>query len=148
MIPISPNRLIEYDHRANTLILEALSGASDLLHYSDMVNLMGHILNTQKIWLNRITPIEGVRPVFDTYTWEEIGPLFEQSRDVLTRISDHLEQAVTYQNSKGQTYHNTGAEIFEHVIIHGQHHRAQIATRLREAGITPPGTDFIFFSRT
>ncbi|MFB3133724.1 MAG: DinB family protein [Rhodothermales bacterium] len=38
-------------------------------------------------------------------------------------------------------------EILLHVIIHGQHHRAQIATCLRQHGHTPPPTDCIIFTR-
>lgn len=53
-----------------------------------------------------------------------------------------------YTNSKGMLYKTKLAEILYHIMIHGQHHRAQIVKLLRNAKINPPATNFILFTRS
>lgn len=57
------------------------------------------------------------------------------------------DDVVSYQNSKGTPYETRFSDIVQHLIIHGQHHRAQISMLLRMSGIAPPATDFIFYTR-
>ncbi len=39
------------------------------------------------------------------------------------------------------------SEIVTHVAMHGSYHRGQIARQLRSAGLEPPYTDFIQYTR-
>jgi uncharacterized damage-inducible protein DinB len=34
-----------------------------------------------------------------------------------------------------------------HLVNHGSYHRGQVATMLRQSGVTPPGTDLVTFYR-
>ena len=67
--------------------------------------------------------------------------------ELLETEQDDLDQLITYQNSKGVEYETKLSDIMHHIIIHGQHHRSQIAMLLRMSDIPPPGTDFIFYTR-
>ena len=65
-------------------------------------------------------------------------------------IADHevdLDAEIHYQNSKGADYYNSAWEIINHLIIHGQHHRAQISLFLRNCDINPPAIDYIHYAR-
>ncbi|MEX0845990.1 MAG: DinB family protein, partial [Balneolaceae bacterium] len=72
----------------------------------------------------------------------------DQNPDKLHSLIQKKTEIIEYSNSKGVTFRNSVEEILMHIVIHGQHHRAQIAKLLRKTGITPPVTDFIFFLRT
>ncbi|TVR14906.1 MAG: hypothetical protein EA391_11960, partial [Balneolaceae bacterium] len=69
----------------------------------------------------------------------------------LDLIADHevdLDSVIHYNNSKGVGYSNSLWQICNHLIIHGQHHRAQISLFLRNSDIIPPAIDYIHYSRS
>ena len=51
-------------------------------------------------------------------------------------------------NSKGQSWTSRVEDVLTHVLLHGAYHRGQIASALREAGLTPPYTDYIHATRS
>lgn len=115
---------------------------------------ISHIINAQKIWFQRMTPL----PFFeDIDVWYEYDPEEIKSEaketsklwmDLLKDSSVDLDKKITYQNSSRVTYRNSIREICHHLIIHGQHHRAQIAIFLNNCEITPPSIDYIHFARS
>ncbi|MCH7396746.1 hypothetical protein MM236_02050 [Belliella sp. DSM 107340] len=52
-----------------------------------------------------------------------------------------------YSNSKGQKYSSSVRDILFHIINHSTYHRSQIASELKNQGIEPLITDYIFFKR-
>jgi uncharacterized damage-inducible protein DinB len=54
---------------------------------------------------------------------------------------------IAYKNTRGESFENSVRDILFHINNHSTHHRAQIAARIREAGITPPTSDYIFYRR-
>lgn len=63
-------------------------------------------------------------------------------------LVEKSDKTITHQNSKGEEFKNIAGDILTHLVIHGQHQRAQIARVFRQAGKNPPGTDYIFFLGT
>ena len=146
-------RLFAYDLWANNRVLQALEAASPLEPASPIARLFSHIIAAQQIWLVRV---RGEALSGGVIVWPEIEPMLwpgmVQSTHAewlgqLDAWQAELDAPVSYHNTKGQTFETPLHEIVTHVIIHGQHHRAQIALHLREHGLTPPPTDFAFFTR-
>ena len=54
---------------------------------------------------------------------------------------------LTYHNQSGRQFTQTSLEILQHVLFHGQYHRGQINSRLREIGIEPVSMDYILWLR-
>lgn len=113
---------------------------------------LSHIINAQEIWFHRVIGFEDT----DVETWREFDfdELKEEARSMhkkwISLIGDHevdMNSVIHYQNSKGKIYQNSLWQICHHLIIHGQHHRAQISLFLRKAGIDPPPIDFIHYTR-
>lgn len=114
---------------------------------------LSHIINAQKIWFQRMTTL----PYFeDIDVWFEYEPeeIISEAKDTSQLWLDLLEDStvdldknITYQNSSQITYRNSLREICHHLIIHGQHHRAQIAIFLNNCDINPPSIDYIHFAR-
>jgi uncharacterized damage-inducible protein DinB len=52
-------------------------------------------------------------------------------------------ETVPYVNSQGEAWTSSAGDILEHAVLHGAHHRGQIAAALRRAGAEPAYTDFI-----
>ena len=106
----------------------------------------------EKIWFERIqgephtTPWEKY-PLSSLYSRMEA--IHQEIVDWLSELSDEALVAgvLHYTNTKGQAYSNSWIEILAHLVNHSTHHRAQIAARIRELGMAPPPTDYIFFKR-
>nr|MBP6578031.1 damage-inducible protein DinB [Chryseobacterium sp.] len=58
-----------------------------------------------------------------------------------------LNDIVNYKNSKGTKFENSIQEILFHFINHSTYHRGQIAMLLKETGLEPLNTDYIFYKR-
>jgi uncharacterized damage-inducible protein DinB len=146
-------RLFEYDNWANEQILLSLQDHLGFEGAEKAVEYFAHIAGSQQMWMNRING----KPLDDGQIWPHYGlpealqqlkTLTQQWKQLIGASKDNLDQIISYTNSKGTPYDTSLSDILYHVIIHGQHHRAQIAKLLRNAKIDPPATDFIFFTRT
>lgn len=141
-------QLIDYDEWANQNILPAIREAELTEQQSEVMQLFAHLLAAQKIWMSRITGITPEIDIWPDLSLSEMETLVNENPKNLKALVSNNEEVISYQNSKGKVFKNTVQEIIMHLVIHGQHHRAQIAKLLRQSGATPPGTDFIFFLRT
>ena len=144
-------RLFAYDQWANARVLDALKALAPLDAAAPMARLFSHILAAQDVWLAHIHS----RPLSET-VWPETAPdawpgrmhaLNQAWLHLLDTWDAGLDAPIAYRNTKGQSFETPLHEILLHVVIHGQHHRAQIAGGLRRQGHTPPPTDFIFYTR-
>lgn len=113
------------------------------------VKLMSHVLAAHHIWNARIeghTPRLGVWEPLVPDAWHSV-----HAENITTSeriLGDHdLDGKVRYTNSKGETFVNSVQEILLHVVNHSTHHRAQIASDLREHGHEVPVMDYIFHKR-
>jgi uncharacterized damage-inducible protein DinB len=141
-------RLFAFDDWANREVLRAL--LSETTPPAAARRLFAHIVATEWLWLQRFrsepssevwpsTPLEAIGAELDRLqsTWQE----------VLAGEAATLQRNVAYVNSKGERWVSTASEILQHLILHGVHHRAQIATEFRHAGLEPPYVDFIHAAR-
>lgn len=145
-------RLFSYDNWANEQVLLILQDHPDFTHSEQAVEYFAHIAGAQDLWYRRI---EGL-PLDDLKVWpdynlsvtlQKITTLYEKWQRLIKANRSDLDRVISYKNSKGTKFDTPLSDILHHVVIHGQHHRAQIAKLLRDAKIAPPATDFIYFSR-
>lgn len=145
-------RLFSYDNWANEQVLLTLQDNMDIENVEKAVEYFAHIAGAQDLWYRRI---EG-QSFDDLKVWPDYGlpvalqklkTLSEKWQNLIESNRTDLDRIIAYKNSKGTPYETMLSDIMHHVIIHGQHHRAQIAKLLRNAKIDPPATDFIFFTR-
>lgn len=146
-------RLFSYDNWANEQVLLSLQDNLRFDSADQAVEYYAHIAGAQDLWYRRIkgesTDDLELWPDYDlAVALQKITTLYEKWQQLIDVNRSDLDQIISYRNSKGTSYETMLSDILYHVIIHGQHHRAQIANLLRQADITPPATDFIFFSRT
>ena len=139
---------IDYDLWANQQVLAAIKEVSDEAILPEITRLFAHLFKAQIIWYNRILGIHEDVEIWGTYSVEECESLLNDSHAMLEGIASKMSESIAYTNTKGDAFEDKVSDIFDHVIIHGQHHRAQIQLLLRKAGYAPPTTDYIFYLRT
>lgn len=145
-------RLFSYDMWASEQILLSLQENLPFEKSEECINAFAHLSAAQQIWYSRVVG----KSDSDLELWPDYGlpealqnlkTLSGKWKRLIRSNSGELSQAISYRNSSGDSFNTPLADILHHVVIHGQHHRAQIAQLLRNAKISPPATDFIFFSR-
>lgn len=139
-------RLFIYDDWANRAVAAALEALPAPPPRS--LKYMSHIVAAERLWLERLRVEKQTYPVWPDFTLEhcklEIRGLREQWKSYLASLKeDGLSRALTYRNSKGESWSNSKEDILVHVLMHSAYHRGQIATDMRTAGFTPAYTDFI-----
>lgn len=142
--------LVAYTYWANRLIYTTLTEKAiddEKIHI-----WASHILNAELIWLDRIEGISAQTPVFGKRPLDTLLPTLltcnQRLKALIERNSEQeLNQIISYSDSKGKPYENELSDLLFHLINHSTHHRSQIAARLRELGIAPPPTDYIYYKR-
>jgi len=138
--------LFSYDDWANREVLASLHAVASPPARS--IQLLGHIVSAERLWLERLLVQKQTAPVWPILTLEqcklEIDQLPELWKDYLNRIGEAgLTRSLMYKNTKGESFSSQKQDVLLHVIMHSVYHRGQIAADMRAAGFTPAYTDFI-----
>lgn len=138
--------LFSYDDWANREVLGSLEVLNPAPARS--VQLLAHILSSERLWLERLLAEKQTHPVWPIFTLKdcksEIDQLLGHWKSYLAALGEAgLTDSRTYKNTKGETFTSRKQDILVHVVMHSAYHRGQIATDLRAVGFTPAYTDFI-----
>jgi uncharacterized damage-inducible protein DinB len=143
-------KLFEYHNWATQKLIEVIEKEKITDEY--ILKLYSHLLNAQWIWLSRIRQKEVGFTTFYMHPIHELPSLFAQNQqdwlDYLQTLDEtELNRIVSYINMEGKHFQDIVSDIITQVLNHGTHHRAQINSKLRELDFTPPGIDYIFYTR-
>lgn len=139
--------LFEYNYHFNNKLIEFIS-ENFQLRSEKTVKLLNHLINAQQIWNARISN-ESEFEVWQINDWNNISKIntdnYSKTLEIINNESP--ENSIEYKNSKGQKFTNKIEDVLFHVINHSTYHRAQIATDIKNNGIEPINTDYIFYKR-
>jgi uncharacterized damage-inducible protein DinB len=142
--------LFSYDDWANREVL----GSLQVLEAPPVrsLNLLGHIVSAERLWLERLLAQSQTLPVWPLFTLEQCKLEVEQLpvlwKSYLTSLGEAgLSGSLAYKNTKGESFTSQKQDILLHVVMHSAYHRGQIAADMRAAGFTPAYTDFIHAAR-
>lgn len=138
-----------YNNWANAIQLDALKANAGSLAESS-VALFSHIVNAQTIWLSRINGYTPTTAVWQVNDLETCNSLLAISANELLAIDVTFASGnslVKYNNTAGDYFETSVADIILHVCNHGTYHRAQIAREMKLQGLKPVNTDYIQFVR-
>lgn len=115
---------------------------------------LAHIVGAEWIWLRRWQGTSAtaapawvaeadfttVRAKFNEVDCERDG--------LIASVGDSgFERELVYRTLAGAEGRNALGDLIRHVVNHGTYHRGQIATMLRQLGVTPPQIDYVVFVR-
>ncbi|MEQ9287270.1 MAG: DinB family protein [Cyclobacteriaceae bacterium] len=139
--------IFEYHHHFNQKLADLL--IENLQKLSDRsIPLFSHSINAHQIWNSRIVK-ENPLGVNDIHTLEKCKVLDDRNYDKTKQIlrDTELETIIAYTTTSGVEYKNSIKEILFQIANHFTHHRGQIISDLRQNGIKPIATDYIFYKR-
>jgi uncharacterized damage-inducible protein DinB len=113
------------------------------------LHLFSHILNAHHIWNSRIRKQPNVYDRLQAHSPQDFKQidLDNHMRTLAIIDSGLLTEDLNYVNTKGEHAFNKVQDILFHVVNHSTYHRGQIASDLKQSGIEPLVTDFIFYKR-
>jgi uncharacterized damage-inducible protein DinB len=139
--------LFEYTNHFNKEMIKVISENKEEIN-EKVINLINHTLNAQQIWNARISG-ETTFEVWQINPFETLEDInrqnFLKSIDIVQNFD--LEKRIEYQNSRGTKFENTVFDILFHAINHSTYHRGQINSLLKQSGLEPVLTDYIFYKR-
>lgn len=148
MLPTLIDHAIWADARAFDTITTLPEGSEER---AQAERLYAHMAAAAHVWLSRLEGRAPSHPVWPDLPLPEAQRLAAESLGGLRRHADQdadaLERAIEYRTSSGGTFRNSVREMITQVVLHGMHHRGQVALLTRRAGGTPAATDFIFYAR-
>ena len=139
---------------ADAALLKAVSGLDGAFGDDELRRWLHHIVTVQSFFLSLFQQ----RP-FDMQRWkqipgtmDEMERLFEEAHADGAAYSAHLEEAalahtIEFPVPAFKDFHPAVRDALMQVVMHSEHHRAQVATRLRALGGTPPTIDYIVWVR-
>jgi len=139
--------LLEYNLHFNQLLIQNF--LENQLVWSDKSkSLLNHILNAHQIWNARIInqktfEVWQINP--DESLLKINSDNFNETHEILNQ--KELTEIVSYKNSKGKEFYNSIQEFIFHFLNHSTYHRGQIAVLMKQAGLEPINTDYIFYKR-
>lgn len=139
--------IFSYHHHFNQKLIDQVEQYQEQIPEKS-IQLLCHILNAHQIWNARILHLPPFA-VNDRYPFDKCRSIDTENHlntDKILAAYD-LETPIKYKNTKGNEYSNKLKDILFHVANHSTHHRAQIIASIRQAGIEPIVTDYIFFKR-
>ena len=129
--------------------IESLDPQSDA--YAECVRLYAHMAAAQHVWHARVVGAKPRHAVWPALNLAEAAELSRESLSGWREVAAHgdgvLASTVEYLTGTGARYRNTVDEIVTQVLLHGSHHRGQVALIVRRAGGQPAATDWIFHRR-
>jgi uncharacterized damage-inducible protein DinB len=145
--------LFMFDLWCTRKLCDYLDSAEPFEEKTACLAFLSHIVNAQQIWFSRVIEFDlDETDTWDEYPSEDIRRMARKThRKWMDLVADHevdLNTEIFYKNLKGVGYQNPLWQICHHLIIHGQHHRAQISLLLRKSGLEPPAIDYIHYART
>jgi uncharacterized damage-inducible protein DinB len=143
--------LFRYQAWADIALLEAVKAHPQSVQDEQLLKNLNHIVTVQKLFLSRFLagPFDLSKEFELPDSFDELVQKFRATHDeelvfVAGLTDSDLERRFDMPALASQP---TIAEGLTHIILHGQNHRGQCLTRLRENGGMAPTLDYILWAR-
>lgn len=144
-------KLLDYNFWANRLFMIHLADSSVI--NNKIFLLFSHVLTAEEIWLCRAKGVEApLQRLWQEYPTATLQQMLQNNAQewpayLSTLEEQELEREIPYKNSKGEQFQTRLDDIVTHLVNHGTHHRAQIASMLQQEKVQPPLSDYIIYIR-
>ena len=155
-------RLFAYTEWANACIFSVVDDLTDEQYtrtiessFPSIRATLAHIISVEWIWMRRWTGESPASPpgwasgAARDELRRRLSAVQAERTELLDSLNDDgLAAIVSYRSVKGDAFAYPLGEQMLHVANHSTYHRGQLTTMLRQAGATPPATDWLVFLRT
>jgi uncharacterized damage-inducible protein DinB len=144
--------LIQHQEWADETILTAVRNHAPAAEDPALRKALHHIVVTQRAFLSLFLSraFDVTKEMKTPESLEGIEELFREAHADLAKFvggldEEHLKKILSLPWIEGAR--PSVEQALMQVVMHGQHHRGQVASRLRELGGKPPMVDYILWVR-
>ena len=139
---------LQYTKNCNLQLIVLLQENPEM--FSGKIRLLiSHTLNAHHIWNNRIIGGSAKYSVWQNLDLIDLKTVnavnLETSLQIICEMD--LNRIISYENSRGEKFTNKLVEIMFHIINHSTYHRGQLISLLKNEGVEPIITDYIYYKR-
>lgn len=153
-------KLLDYHLWAHERILEAVASLDEAayreprgLFFGSLHGTLNHLAVVDRIWLDRVVGRPWQFTRLDSEAAPDRAALADFLREGvhgwkqwLARQDERdLGKLLEYRNMAGQDHRQSLADIVQHLVNHGTHHRGQMSAALTALGQPAPLLDYIYF---
>ena len=120
--------------------------------YESVRNTLVHSLSAEWGWLERCggPPRGGRLKAADFPTLESVAEVWGRVESGMRSYLDGLDdgtaaEPITFTLGDGPARTARRGDLLTHAMLHGVHHRGQVALLIRELGYTPGNVDFLIY---
>jgi len=136
------SKLIDHCTWANQAWVRFIADAFRSDEY--LLQRMSHILLGERAWFQRLAGEEPDRDIWTLMEIPQLEQVLAEHRNVFAGLLvGDLGRVISFRRFTGEEYQSPVADILFHLVLHGAHHRGQMATRASANGLTPINTDFV-----
>lgn len=166
MNPSEIKQLFDYTEWANDLAMDAAANLPEEylrrdvgISHKSILGTLVHMAGAEWIWLERwhgCSPTKATAwTLWSTETCADLALLRERWREVMDGRAgfiselneEQLGAELAFKLLSGDPSSMRLVHQMQHVVNHATLHRGQIVGMIRQFGIEPPATDFIFYVR-
>lgn len=140
---------LQYNFWANRMLAEALIRQN--FTTGRPYEVYCHVLASEMVWAARCMEWDEQFKTWEIYVPKDLKLTaidnYNWLSGVLLETSPDLEKIISYKNSDGVPFKTPLHEILQHMLLHGQYHRGQVNSALRQAGLKPERVDYIVYQR-
>ena len=149
-MPIQPSDLLAHAEWANAVFFNAW-GKSPARDHEEMRRRVGHVVGVQEGFLKvfRGEPV-GMPPDGPPPSFDELKSWAERNHRELCTFAETLDSAALARTVRIPWFPDppcviSVADALTQVVMHTQHHRGQLMTRLKDFGGEPKNVDWIIW---
>jgi uncharacterized damage-inducible protein DinB len=145
--------LLAYQSWADSQIVAAVKAHPPAATDPEVLKTLHHIAGVQRFFLSQIENrgFDVQREMQVPSTIDALDQLFTESQADLARFAatlSTLDLATVLERPPLDKMRPTIGTALLQMILHSQHHRGQLAMRLRALGATPPTVDYILWAKS
>lgn len=149
-------RLFMFDLWSTRSLVKMIEEGPDFSDRVACLAFLSHIVTVQEIWMRRILREPWQDGEDEPDPWAEYKPpqlrkkaaaIHQRWIDLIGDEEIDLETELTLPRPDGSITRMALRQVLEHLIVHGQHHRAQIGLFLRKSGVEAPVNDYFSYTR-
>lgn len=141
------HRLIGHSQWANRRWIDFVFDAEPA--DAHLARLISHILLAERIWFQRVAGEPTDKDVFATQSKDQLLRMLELHDAIYGDLAkSDLSRVLHYRRLNGEPQQSLLSDIVLHLLVHGAHHRGQMAAYASQHKLAAPPTDFIAYART
>jgi uncharacterized damage-inducible protein DinB len=138
--------LFGYIYNANRDIISLMNENEGQVSERSLA-LMSHILNVQHLWNKRVLGESSKYKPWDVHPLPAFNAIDDDNYQTSLQILDDFDpdSLINYTTSFGKPFTHSVRDMLFQAINHATYHRGQIISDLKQSGISPITTDYIFY---